>query len=323
MKRKYAIGIAICLLSVFETRAETEGVQLPDKASCAALSPQDGSLWIGTAGNGLMRTGRNGRTLTYDAARFGAPIDTVKALWFGPDGTLLMENSAGQRFHYTSAGGFVEEPVVGETPQEEQVVVIKKEEEPEPARKPAIPWWIWAVLCAIAGAIGGYFGGRTRKPEPAEIKTPVQEPQNAPKIEEETPDEPTVAPETEKPVEPVKTPEKKPAPEVVVVDRVFCEKVLSMIEAHLADPEFNVEAMAQEMGISRIHVNRKMKEAMGTSPSVLINKTRMERAAAMLKEGGYSIADVGRAVGFDTPSYFSSAFRRYYGKTPKEFQEIK
>jgi len=99
----------------------------------------------------------------------------------------------------------------------------------------------------------------------------------------------------------------------------FMNKVMEVIKEHLDDAEFGVEQLSAEVGMSRVHMNRKLKETMGISPSGLIKSTRMKQAAYLLVHSKVNIAEVAYRVGFSTPSYFSNSFRSYFGMSPKEF----
>jgi AraC-like DNA-binding protein len=46
----------------------------------------------------------------------------------------------------------------------------------------------------------------------------------------------------------------------------------------------------------------------------------MERAAAMLREGKQNVSEVAWALGFTDPAYFSKVFKKYFGRSPKEYQ---
>ena len=81
----------------------------------------------------------------------------------------------------------------------------------------------------------------------------------------------------------------------------------------------SAEEMAATLGLSRIHLNRKLKAEANTSPSTMLKEVRMKHARALLDEGKLSVAEISLACGFSTPSYFSTAFREYYGKTPSEY----
>ena len=92
-----------------------------------------------------------------------------------------------------------------------------------------------------------------------------------------------------------------------------------VIKKNLDNSDFGVDDLSREVGMSRVHLNRKLKEVAGISPSNLIKSTRMKQAAYLLVHDKVNISEVAYRVGFSTPSYFSSSFRDYFGMTPKEF----
>ena len=102
-------------------------------------------------------------------------------------------------------------------------------------------------------------------------------------------------------------------------DGVFTKMVLDLIQENLEDPEFDVHSIAARTGLSRIHVNRKLKAEGSPSPSVLLKAARMELASKLLQEGRLSIREVGISCGFSRPAYFATAFKEYFGVTPTEY----
>lgn len=100
----------------------------------------------------------------------------------------------------------------------------------------------------------------------------------------------------------------------------FTKMVLDLIAQNLSDPEFDVDSIAESTGMSRIHVNRKLKSEGSPSPSVLLKDARMAKASSLLKEGNLSVKEIGIACGFSRPSYFATAFKEYFGVTPSDFQ---
>ena len=97
------------------------------------------------------------------------------------------------------------------------------------------------------------------------------------------------------------------------------DRVAEVIKKNLDNSDFGVDDLSREVGMSRVHLNRKLKEVAGISPSNLIKSTRMKQAAYLLVHDKVNISEVAYRVGFSTPSYFSSSFRDYFGMTPKEF----
>ena len=97
------------------------------------------------------------------------------------------------------------------------------------------------------------------------------------------------------------------------------DRVAEVIKKNLDNSDFGVDDLSREVGMSRVHLNRRLKEVAGISPSALIKSTRMKQAAYLLVHDKVNISEVAYRVGFSTPSYFSSSFRDYFGMTPKEF----
>ena len=104
-----------------------------------------------------------------------------------------------------------------------------------------------------------------------------------------------------------------------VMDKVILDNINKLIQEHIDDSEFSVETLCKEMSLSRTHLNRKVKELTGESPASYIKQVRLRKAAILLKKKTLSISEIAFMTGFSSPSYFSQAFREYYGMTPKEF----
>lgn len=101
-------------------------------------------------------------------------------------------------------------------------------------------------------------------------------------------------------------------------DKLFT-RINEQIQKHIDDSEFGVESLAMEVGISRVHLNRKMKEKYGVTPRQFIKSFRLKQAAYLLVHNQVNISDVVYKLGFSSPSFFSSSFHEYFGMTPKEF----
>lgn len=99
----------------------------------------------------------------------------------------------------------------------------------------------------------------------------------------------------------------------------FGRQVLEHVSAHLSDSGYGVEQIAADLGITRIHVNRKLKAETGYSPSTVFKTIRMTQAKRLLLEGRYPVAEIATRCGFSTASYFSTAFKDFFGQSPSEF----
>lgn len=99
----------------------------------------------------------------------------------------------------------------------------------------------------------------------------------------------------------------------------FGQQVLEHVSAHLSDSGYGVEQIAADLGITRIHVNRKLKAETGYSPSTVFKTIRMTEARRLLLEGQYPVSEIATRCGFSTASYFSTAFKDFFGQSPSEF----
>ena len=97
-------------------------------------------------------------------------------------------------------------------------------------------------------------------------------------------------------------------------------RVYSVLENRLDDSSFGVEPLAVAIGMSRMHLNRKVKSMTGLTPIELIRIVRLRRAAELLLTG-LSVSEVSDRVGFDTAAYFSKVFKDQYHLTPSEYAE--
>lgn len=113
--------------------------------------------------------------------------------------------------------------------------------------------------------------------------------------------------------------DKLPDVTVKTPDDQLMERVMRVINGNISSPDFTVEKLAEEVGISRVHIYRKLKELTNQSASDFIRNTRLTTAARLLSEGRQSISEVSRLVGFTNPDYFSTVFKKLYGKTPREY----
>lgn len=110
-----------------------------------------------------------------------------------------------------------------------------------------------------------------------------------------------------------------PLPEPHLPDSA--RKLLQLIESRLHDSGFNIEEMAREMAMERSTLYRNCREWFDCSPSELLRRERLLRARTLLQQGGYTVAEVAYAVGFDSHAYFSRCFKQETGLSPSAFQK--
>ncbi len=102
-------------------------------------------------------------------------------------------------------------------------------------------------------------------------------------------------------------------------DSRFVAKVIESIRRNIEDPELSVEQLSAEIGISRVHLGRKLKENLDMSPSMLIRSIRLRHGAYLLVRHNLYVSEVADRVGFSSPSSFSNSFRDYFGMSPTEY----
>lgn len=104
-------------------------------------------------------------------------------------------------------------------------------------------------------------------------------------------------------------------------DRLM-EKLNRIIKEHISDSSLSIESLSSELGISRVHLHRKLKELCKQTPSIYLRNIRLEHAAHLLRSKKISIAEVAYAIGFNSHQYFSNCFKDFYGVSPAEYASL-
>ena len=163
--------------------------------------------------------------------------------------------------------------------------------------------WILVIVCLVAVIAYLWF---------IELPKRMKEPFSGPAIKPEV--KPLLAaknaPEKASPIQPTVLPD----------DGDFESKVRDLIENNFTDKDFSVEQIAAELGISRVHLSRKLKALETDSPSDMIKARRMQAAADMLRSGERNMTIVAASCGFASSAYFSAAFKAFYGVSPSAFE---
>lgn len=104
-------------------------------------------------------------------------------------------------------------------------------------------------------------------------------------------------------------------------DDALMQRVMEVINENIGDSDLSVDMIAQKVGISRVHLHRKMKELTNQTPHSFIRNIRLQQAAKLLKDGKQSITDVMYACGFSNSASFSTMFKNLYGCSPREYMQ--
>ena len=92
------------------------------------------------------------------------------------------------------------------------------------------------------------------------------------------------------------------------------------MEKHYTE-NIGLQDVARHTRTSENHLSAIFKEESGLNFLTYLNAVRINQAARLMRETSMNIAEVSRASGFQTPSYFARMFRRFTGKTPSEFRD--
>lgn len=110
------------------------------------------------------------------------------------------------------------------------------------------------------------------------------------------------------------------SPDIKGNDEVLMDRIMKEINANIDDPTFNVEKLSAEVGVSRAHLHRKMKDIIGMTPSDYIRNIRLKRACELLRRPDIEVTQVAYKIGFTSQPHFSSHFKRYTGFSPSEYR---
>ncbi|WP_324679123.1 helix-turn-helix transcriptional regulator [Hymenobacter sp. GOD-10R] len=109
-----------------------------------------------------------------------------------------------------------------------------------------------------------------------------------------------------------------PPPGPPTIEQVFLERVRQAVEGALDNENFDVEALARELALSRTQLHRKLKALIGQAPGDFIRLVRLQRAYDLLVSGAVTVAEVAYQVGYSNPNNFSTSFARQFGCAPSE-----
>ena len=105
-------------------------------------------------------------------------------------------------------------------------------------------------------------------------------------------------------------------------DDIFLNRALELVIEHLADEEYDREALASDMGASSSTVYNKLRSITGLNVSSFIRDIRLKEARRMAEEDPkLRVSDLAYKVGFRDPRYFSTCFKKQFGVQPKEYME--
>ncbi|WP_181308071.1 substrate-binding domain-containing protein [Rufibacter sp. XAAS-G3-1] len=107
------------------------------------------------------------------------------------------------------------------------------------------------------------------------------------------------------------------------LDKKFINEVAALVESNLQNPDLSVNDISESLGMSRVHVYRKMKALLGYSLNDYIVNTRLKKARHLLLNSQMNISEIAYEVGFSSPAYFSTAFKNHFNMSPSDFKSTR
>ncbi|MCL4638079.1 MULTISPECIES: hybrid sensor histidine kinase/response regulator [Olivibacter] len=99
----------------------------------------------------------------------------------------------------------------------------------------------------------------------------------------------------------------------------FLDRCIEIVEQHLTDTDFGIQALAAEIGMSHSNLYKRVKSISGQSVSAFIRFIRLRKAAQLLIDTDCNVTEAAFRTGFNDPKYFSKQFTKLFRSSPSEF----
>jgi len=106
---------------------------------------------------------------------------------------------------------------------------------------------------------------------------------------------------------------------ITSLDQQFITKALALVEKNMANGDYTVQQLSQDLHMDRTVLYKKIQSITGLAPLEFIRSIRLKRAAQLLEKGGLPVAEVALLTGFNTPKYFTKYFREAFGVNPSHY----
>ena len=100
----------------------------------------------------------------------------------------------------------------------------------------------------------------------------------------------------------------------------FVNRVNAIVHEHLTDSTFDIDAIAQQLGMSRSAFYKKLKGLTGLSPVEFVKESKLNHAVELLKSTQLNVTDVAFQSGFNDVGYFGKCFRKKFGLSPRDYR---
>lgn len=97
------------------------------------------------------------------------------------------------------------------------------------------------------------------------------------------------------------------------------KRILEITEEEFRDPDLSLARIADELGYNQKYLSHFFKETMHVNYSEYLRSLRFKYAVLLFEHGVDSVKNVALLCGFSDPLYFSNAFKKVLGVSPKEY----
>ena len=105
-------------------------------------------------------------------------------------------------------------------------------------------------------------------------------------------------------------------------DREFLNKVVSLVNEHLCEPELNAAFLEKAFCMSKMQLYRKLKTLTGMTTGEFIRNLRLKNAAHLLLTTNLSVTEIYYRTGFNNQSYFFREFKKRFKYAPNEYRDM-
>lgn len=105
------------------------------------------------------------------------------------------------------------------------------------------------------------------------------------------------------------------------LDEDLVKRALVSVEKNMDNADYTIEDLGRDLGLSRAHLNRKLQSIVELTPLQFIRSIRLKRAAQLLQDSQYNVAEIADMAGFNTLRYFNKYFKDEFHMTPTQYRE--
>jgi len=113
-----------------------------------------------------------------------------------------------------------------------------------------------------------------------------------------------------------------PSVEIVYssADEKFMKKLYELVKQNIDEPDFDVDQIVDQIGMSRAQLYRKLNSLTGQSVKEFVRNIRLRSAAELLHKGDLRVGEIMGMVGISNRAYFVKCFKEMYGVNPSDYK---